>query len=170
MRSESVTALENPVLGGVFLCYKRHAHIDHPCVGSPSLRCLSGSPFASQSALLTPKDHRYSFDPPENPVLGGVFLCLAELRNSATQVPSSFLQVLSGIVLVPRSQQVFQRLPHQITSDWIWCASYYVFNNFNRFNSAFRVVRWRVDLIAHGSLNGTAGPVLVGNSGMMSST
>ena len=106
----------------------------------------------------------------ENPVLGGVFLCLAELRNSATQVPSSFLQVLSGIVLVPRSQQVFQRLPHQITSNWIWCACYYVFNDFNCFNSAFRVVRWRVDLIAHGSLNGTAGPVLVGNSGMMSST
>ena len=89
-----------------------------------------------------------------------------ELGNSPTQVPSSLLQVLDGIFLVPSSQQVLERLPHQITSDWLRGTSDYVFNDLDRLYPTLGVVRGRVDLITHGILNGTAGPVLVGNSGI----
>ena len=60
------------------------------------LRCLSGSPFASQSALLTPKDHRYSSDPPENPVLGGVFLCQGSGIAGPVAVGSSGISGISS--------------------------------------------------------------------------
>ena len=90
----------------------------------------------------------------------------AELGDSAAQVPSSFLQVLDCILLVPSPQQVLERLPHQIASNWIRGASDYVLNDFDRLYPTLGVVRGRVDLITHGSLNGTAGPVLVGNSGI----
>ena len=89
-----------------------------------------------------------------------------ELGNSAAQVPSSFLQVLNGIFLMPSPQLVLERLPHQITSNWLRGTSNYIFNDLDRLYPTLGVVRGRVDLITHGILNGTAGPVLVGNSGI----
>ena len=90
----------------------------------------------------------------------------AEFGNSTTQIPSSFLQVLDCILLVPSPQQVLERLPNQITSNWLRGTSDYVFNDLDRLYPTLGVVRGRVDLITHGILNGTAGPVLVGNSGI----
>ena len=76
---------------------------------------------------------------------------------------------MDGIFLVPSPQQVLERLPHQITSDWFWGTSDYVLNDLDRLYPTLGVVRGRVDLITHGSLNGTAGPVEVGSSGIASS-